>query len=70
MGTKNLPQINDRMFFVNKEIIVLKIFETFQLAQVQYLYSPIKFMVDINVLGRYPDESSSISVKALGGVNL
>ena len=68
MIAKNLPQINDTLFFVNRVIIVLKIFETFQLAQVRYLDSPVRFMVDFNMLSQCPDESNSISIKVLGGV--
>lgn len=68
MITKNLPQVKDRMFFMDKEIIILKLFNIFQLAEIRYIYSPMKFMVDVNVLSQSPDDSSSISVKLLGGV--
>jgi hypothetical protein len=68
MNTKKIPNVNDRMFLMDKEIIVLKVFITFQLAEIRYLNSSNKFAVDINALSSVPDNSSSISIKILGGI--
>jgi hypothetical protein len=70
MFNKTLPQINERMFFMDKEIIVIKVFEIFQLAEIRFLYSSKRFAVDINALSREPDMTSSISIKTLGGIKL
>lgn len=59
---------NDRMFFIDKEIIILKIFEIFQLAKVRYLDSIHTFMVDLKALSDKADITNSISIKWLGGV--
>lgn len=69
MNTNTLPHVNDRMFFINKEVIVMKVFSIFQLAEVRYAYSFNTFMVDIKVLRQDADESSSISIKLLGGID-
>ncbi|WP_144027318.1 hypothetical protein [Paenibacillus selenitireducens] len=66
--TTTLPRENDQMFFINKEVIVVKVFLSFQLVEVRYLSSFDTFIVDINVLYQYADERSSISIKLLGGV--
>ncbi|MGG4196531.1 hypothetical protein ABEW50_24180 [Paenibacillus jamilae] len=66
--TTTLPRENDHLFFINREVIVVKIFLSFQLAEVRYLSSFETFIVDINVLNQYADKKSSISIKLLGGV--
>ncbi|SMD16467.1 hypothetical protein SAMN04488500_1438 [Sporomusa malonica] len=62
------PQINEKFFFMDKEIIILNVYKIFQLAQVRYVCSQTKFMVDINVLSRSPNKIKSISIKILGEV--
>ncbi|CAH8713373.1 hypothetical protein M5W83_26735 [Paenibacillus thiaminolyticus] len=66
--TTTFPRKNDHLFFINKEVIVVKVFLSFQLAEVRYLSSFDSFIVDINVLNQYADKRSSISIKLLGGV--
>lgn len=62
------PYINQKMYLIDKEVIILKIFYVFHLAEVRYLDSPRSFMVDFNVLLEFPDRSSSISIRLLEGV--
>jgi hypothetical protein len=64
----NLPKVNEKMFLINKEVVVLKVIEVFRLAQIQYLGSLEKYVVDIGALSSIPDKSNSISIKILGGV--
>lgn len=54
-------------FFVDKQVIVIKVFLNFQLAEVRYLSSNDTFIVDINVLNLSADQRSAISIKLLGG---
>jgi hypothetical protein len=61
-------KINDRTFFINKEVVILNIIPTFQLAEVRYVCSFTSFMVDVNALSETADESSSLSIKLLGGL--
>lgn len=68
MKLTNPPRKDDILFFMDKEITVLKVFENLQLAKVKYNYSKIEFMTDIHALSVEPDKTSSISIKMLGGV--
>ncbi len=68
MKSTNPPRKDDILYFMDEEITVLKIYESFQLARVRYNYSKIEFVVDIHALSVKPDKTSSISIKILGGV--
>lgn len=61
-----LPQINDQFYFIDKLVVIVKVFLKFQLAKVRYILSVETFIVDINVLKLDADYSSSISIKLLG----
>ena len=63
-----LPEINDLMFYMDKEITILKVYSTFRLAHVQYTQTKLQTFVDINALTPTPDLSNSISIKVLGGI--
>lgn len=69
MKKRDHYSVNDKMFFINKEVVILKILPIFQLAEVRYLRSISSFMVDINSLRKSADESSSLSIKLLGGLD-
>lgn len=62
------PRVNDRMFFGNLEVVVLRIIEPVQLAKVKLYSSSKTFMVNLCALQNMPDTSSSISISILGGV--
>ncbi|UHA73284.1 hypothetical protein [Paenibacillus sp. 481] len=62
------PRGNDRIFFGNEEVVILKTYDLFQLAKVKYNSSSSIFMVDISALQYQPDSSSSISISILGEV--
>jgi hypothetical protein len=61
------PQIGDRLFFINNEVIVVQLFEVFQLAKIRYINSFKTFIVDVHCLSEETNERSSISIKLLGG---
>jgi len=61
-----LPQINDQFYFIDKLVVIVKVFLNFQLAKVRYILSVETFIVDINVLKLEANYSSSISIKILG----
>lgn len=58
---------NERMFLMDKEVIILKIFKEFNLAKVKYSNSDVLFSVDIHSLNKEPDMTSTISIGILGG---
>jgi hypothetical protein len=66
--TAAVPRENDQLFFINKEVIIIRVYQNFQLAKVRYLSSMDTFIVDIHVLQPYADERSSLSISLLGGV--
>lgn len=66
--TATVPRENDQLFFINKEVIIVKVYLNFQLAKVHYLGSMDTFIVDIHALQQNVDERSSISISLLGGV--
>ncbi|MEN1987098.1 hypothetical protein [Paenibacillus hubeiensis] len=61
-----LPQPNDQLYFVDKLVVIVKVFLDFHLAKVRYLNSTETFIVDINVLKLIADNRSSISINLLG----
>lgn len=69
MSSSTLPRVNDRLFFIDREVVVVRVFSIFQLAEIRYACSIVTFMVDIKVLRQEADDSSSISIKLLGGID-
>lgn len=63
MANENLPKINEKIFYITKEVIVLKLIEALHLAQIQYLDSSDRYIVDVSILRPYPDKSCSISIR-------
>ncbi len=63
-----LPEIDERMFFMNQEVIIVKIISTFNIAKVKYVNSSIIFSVDIHALNNKPDITKTISIGILGGI--
>jgi hypothetical protein len=63
-----LPMVNEKMFFMNKEVIVVKIIKNFNLAKVKYTNSNNTFAVDVHALTKNPDMTKTISIKVLGGI--
>lgn len=63
-----LPTVNEKMFFMDKEVIIVKIFRNFNLAKVKCLNSNAVFSVDIHALNKEPDMTNSISIEILGGI--
>jgi len=68
MSNFRFPQVNDKMYLINKEVIVIKVIETFHLLIFKYIDSSTKYIVDISSLRYSPDKNCSISINILGGV--
>ncbi|KUP25781.1 hypothetical protein [Paenibacillus sp. DMB5] len=66
--TTTVPREDDQLFFIDMEVIIVKVYPNFQLAKVRYLGAVETFMVDYNVLQPYADVRSSLSISLLGGV--
>lgn len=63
------PIVNEKIFFMDKEVIIVKMFKNFNLAKVKYLNSSTIFSVDIHALNKEPVMTNSISIGILGEVN-
>lgn len=62
---QNLPNIGDKLYFLQREIIVKKIYENFQLLKIQFVGESDEFFVDICAVNDIPDNTSSISLRLL-----
>lgn len=64
-----IPSVSEKMFFMDKEVIVVSIIQNFSLAKVRYLSSNFVFVVDIHALNREPDMTKTISIGIMGGIS-
>jgi len=62
MNVDSLPSINEKYFLVKREVIVLRIYNAFQLVRVRYSTEQMEFVVDSKSLTRYPEEGEFISL--------
>ena len=69
LHTERLPTVNQKMFLMNKEVVILKVYSEFNLAKVNYINCDVKFVIDIHALSEYPDLANTISIRVLGGVS-
>ncbi len=59
--------INDKMFYIDKEVTVLKIIKEFSLVKVKYIENNLEVYLDCNVLTAEHNTEKTISVKLLLG---
>ncbi len=57
----------NKTYYMNKEVIVLKLYKEFQLAKIKYLYSKFELVVDLNALSVEPTTTKTISLDLIGG---
>lgn len=67
MTVQNLPNKGDKLYLHHREVIVLKVYEIFQLIKIHYLEESVGFFVDICALTEQPDTTNSISLGLIGG---
>ena len=66
MAKRDLPNIGDRLFLMNKEIVVTGVHKCFQLVKIRYLEDVSEFTIDISALSNMPDLSNALSLGFLG----
>lgn len=66
---EGIPRVNEKMFFMDKEVIIIKIIREFSLAKIKYTNSNTIFVVDIHALNKEPDMTKTISIRVLGGIS-
>ena len=64
---KCLPKIGEKYYFMNSEIIVLKVWDCFHIAKIRNLADEKPFYVDFCALSLIPN-SNFIPLKFFGGV--
>lgn len=69
MNIKRFPQTNNIYYFIDRQIIILKIFMQINMAKVKYLDTFEELVIDLNVLSSQPINEISISIKWLGGAD-
>ncbi len=62
---RHFPAIGDRLYLLQKEIVVMKILKGFSLVQIRYLEDSIGFFIDICALTEKPDFTNSVSLQIL-----
>lgn len=67
MVVQNLPRKGDKLYLQHREVIVLKVYEIFQLIKIHYTEESLEFFVDICALTEQPDTTNSISLGLLRG---
>ena len=65
MTVQDLPRIGDRLYLMHREVVVTKIYTSFQLIKIHYFEESIEFFVDICAVTRFPDITNSISLGLL-----
>lgn len=68
MGVQNLPNAGDKLFLMRREIIVIKVYDTFRLIKIRYTDEDAEFIVDVCAVTKTPDDTNSISIGILRGV--
>lgn len=64
---KSLPMIGETFYFMNKEVMVIKIWDYFHLVKISDLIDGHCFCVDICTLTLNRDFTNSISLNLFGG---
>lgn len=60
----------NQLFFLNREICIIKLIEVFHLAKVKYVDNNETFFIDINFISDKPfSEEYSLSLIHLGGTH-
>lgn len=60
MCEKNCLYIEEKLYFINKEVVMLKIYHSFKLAKIRLVADSSEMIVDIKSLRNEPDFSNSI----------
>ena len=67
MITRNLPKTGDKLFLMQREVVVTKVYADFRFIKVRYTKEPFEFFVDACAVTAEPDYINSISIQMLRG---
>ncbi|MDF3005319.1 MAG: hypothetical protein K0S22_1791 [Oscillospiraceae bacterium] len=61
--SKRLPKIGEKCYFMQKEVIIIKVWDYFHLAEIKEVSSEQSLLVDVCTLTLKPDSTNSISLR-------
>lgn len=67
MIAQNLPKSGDRLFLLQREVVVIGVYAIFRLIQIRYTEEPYEFYVDVSAVTTEPDYTNSVSIRMLRG---
>lgn len=67
MRNQCTPLLGEIKYYMNEKVSVMKIWDSFHLAEIKELQSEQCLIVDICTLTDYPNHAQSISLWLLGG---
>ncbi|TGA95895.1 hypothetical protein E4665_17210 [Sporolactobacillus shoreae] len=65
MNVKNFSNAGDKLYLMHKEVVVIRVYEMFQLLKIRYTDKRKEFFVDICAVTHIPDDTDSISLGLL-----
>jgi hypothetical protein len=65
VSVQNLPNIGDKFFLMCREVVISKVYTSFQLIKVHYTEESTEFFVDVCAVTDVPDNTNSISIQLL-----
>ncbi len=63
MNIHKLPNIGDKLFLMDREVVVIKVYSMFKFVRVCYAEEDKEFCIDICALSDVPDYTDSISLR-------
>jgi len=66
MMVQNLPSKGDKLFLMNREVVVLNAYAIFGFIKIRYAEETFEFIVDVCAITNDPDYTSSLSIRLFG----
>lgn len=67
MIAQNLPRPGDKLFLLQREVVVATVYADFNLIKIHYTEELLEFFVDACAVTAKPDYTNSISIEILRG---
>ena len=65
MLAQNLPKTGDKLFLMQREVVVTKVYADFRLIKIRYTEESFEFFVDACAVTAKPEYTNSISIGIL-----
>lgn len=67
MIAQKLPTTGNKLFLMQREVVVTKVYADFRLIRIHYTEESLEFFVDACAVTTEPDYTNSISIRMLRG---